>query len=427
MEKNYIGEVFSKSEGEKVKLAGWVHTVASLGKLLFINLRDSSGLVQVVIKKDKMDPKEFDEIKGLGRESSVIVEGEVRRDKRAPGGVEILAQRVVVVSASNKDFPIRKGVSSKVLGNYRHLSIRSRKFSKLLLIRSELLRLFREWLIRNGFREFSCPTLITAACEGGATLFELNYFGKKAYLTQSSQFYLEAGIFSLEKVFTLQPSFRAEKSKTRRHLTEFWHLEVEEAWCDLNGIINLEEAIVTDVLRELDSKMGHEIRSINPNFSPPQKPFKRITYDEAITLLSREGIKIEWGSDLGADEEKTLVNIVGGPVFITHFPKNTRAFYHKPDPQRNEVVLSNDLLFPKVGEIIGGGERISDYDVLLKRIKEEGYSPEDYSWYLDLRKYGSVPHAGFGLGIERILVYILDLPNIKFAVPFPRTISRIYP
>ncbi|MBO3768297.1 MAG: asparagine--tRNA ligase, partial [Candidatus Brockarchaeota archaeon] len=173
--------------------------------------------------------------------------------------------------------------------------------------------------------------------------------------------------------------------------------------------------------------MGQEIRSINPNFSPPEKPFKKITYDEAIALLSREGIKVEWGSDLGADEEKALVNIVGGPVFVTHFPKKTRAFYHKPDPQRDEVVLSNDLLFPKVGEIIGGGERISDYNVLLKRIKEEGYSPKDYSWYLDLRKYGSVPHAGFGLGIERVLVYVLDLPNIKFAIPFPRTISRIYP
>lgn len=427
MEKDYTREVFSKSEGEKVRLAGWVHTIASLGRLLFINLRDSSGFIQVVVKKDSMNSANFEEIKELGRESSILVEGEVKKDKRAPGGVEVLAQKVVIVSPSSKDFPIRKGVSSKVLGNYRHLSIRSRKFSKLLLIRSELLRLFREWLIQNGFKEFSCPTLITAACEGGATLFELNYFGKKAYLTQSSQFYLEAGIFSLEKVFTLQPSFRAEKSKTRRHLTEFWHLEVEEAWCDLDGIISLEESLVTDVLKELDSKMGHEIRSINPNFSPPKKPFKKITYDEAISLLSKEGLKIEWGSDLGADEEKTLVNVVGGPVFVTHFPKKTRAFYHKPDPQRDEVVLSNDLLFPKVGEIIGGGERISDYDVLLRRIKEEGYSPEDYSWYLDLRKYGSVPHAGFGLGIERILVYILDLPNIKFAVPFPRTISRIYP
>jgi len=427
MEKDYTREVFSKSEGEKVRLAGWVHTIASLGKLLFINLRDSSGFIQVVVKKDSMNSANFEEIKELGRESSILVEGEVKKDKRAPGGVEVLAQKVIIVSPSSKDFPIRKGVSSKVLGNYRHLSIRSRKFSKLLLIRSELLRLFREWLIQNGFKEFSCPTLITAACEGGATLFELNYFGKKAYLTQSSQFYLEAGIFSLEKVFTLQPSFRAEKSKTRRHLTEFWHLEVEEAWCDLDGIIGLEESLVTDVLKELDSKMGHEIRSINPNFSPPKKPFKKITYDEAISLLSKEGLKIEWGSDLGADEEKILVNVVGGPVFVTHFPKKTRAFYHKPDPQRDEVVLSNDLLFPKVGEIIGGGERISDYDVLLRRIKEEGYSPEDYSWYLDLRKYGSVPHAGFGLGIERILVYILDLPNIKFAVPFPRTISRIYP
>ncbi|MBO3801498.1 MAG: asparagine--tRNA ligase [Thermoproteota archaeon] len=427
MEKDYIRAAFSKNEGEKVRLAGWVNTVASLGKLLFINLRDSSGLIQVVVKKDKINSVDFDEIKELGRESSILVEGEVRKDKRAPGGVEILAQKVTIASSSSKDFPIRKGVSSKVLGNYRHLSIRSRKFSKLLLIRSELLRLFRDWLIRNDFKEFSCPTLITAACEGGATLFELNYFGKKAYLTQSSQFYLEAGIFSLEKVFTLQPSFRAEKSKTRRHLTEFWHLEVEEAWCDLNGIINLEEDIVADVLKELDLKMGQEIRSINPNFSPPEKPFKKITYDEAIALLSREGIKVEWGSDLGADEEKALVNIVGGPVFVTHFPKKTRAFYHKPDPQRDEVVLSNDLLFPKVGEIIGGGERISDYNVLLKRIKEEGYSPKDYSWYLDLRKYGSVPHAGFGLGIERVLVYVLDLPNIKFAIPFPRTISRIYP
>jgi len=427
MEKDYISEVFNKPEGERVRVAGWIYTKATLGKLIFINLRDSTGIIQVVIKQEDLKDKNLEKIELLGRESSIIVEGEVKKDKRAPGGTEIHAKEVKIVSPSPKDFPIRKGVSSKLLGDLRHLSIRSKKFTKLLKIRSNLINLLRTWLIDHGFIEFSCPTLITAACEGGATLFELNYFGKKAYLTQSSQFYLEAGIFSLEKVFTLQPSFRAEKSKTRRHLTEFWHLEVEEAWCDLDEIIKLEENLVSDVLETLYSNSKEDILSINPNFKPPARPFKRITYDEAIELLKKAGVNISWGDDLGADEEKRIVEEVGGPVFVTHFPRKTRAFYHKPDPRKSEVVLSNDLLFPKVGEVIGGGERISDYELLLSRIKEEGYNPRDYEWYLDLRKYGSVPHAGFGLGIERLLVFILDLPNIKYAVPFPRTISRIYP
>lgn len=413
-------------DGSEVELLGWVFSVATLGKLHFVRTRDSTGVAQVVVRPGFSSEDAVRTAQSLRREESIRVRGVVRHDPRAPGGVEVQAKQITVVGRSSEDYPIVKGVSPRVVGDYRHLYVRSRKLTRVLRARAELMRALRSWLEGKGFVEFSCPSVITVAVEGGATLFELKYFDKRAYLTQSSQFHLEAGIFSSEKVYTLQPSFRAERSKTPRHLTEYWHLEAEAAWCDMYGMIDLEERMISDVTEELASKSS-VFKSVNPEFRPMKRPFARMKYDEAVELLRREGMIFQWGSDFGSDEEKLISQKVGGPVFITHYPKAARAFYHKPDPRRPEVVLSHDLLVDRVGEIIGGGERIDDYNTLLDRIREAGMNPEDYSWYLDLRKYGSVPHAGFGLGVERLLAYLLDLPNIRLAVPFPRTLTRVYP
>jgi len=425
-DRSHVAELNRLPDGSEVELFGWVFSVATLGKLHFVRTRDSTGVAQVVVKPGFSSVETVSRAQSLRREDSIQVRGVIRHDARAPGGVEVQATDITVVGGSSDDYPIRKGVSPRVVGDYRHLYIRSRKLTRVLQARSELMREMRSWLEREGFVEFSCPSIITVAVEGGATLFDVKYFDKKAFLTQSSQFYLEAGIFSSERVYTLQPSFRAERSKTPRHITEFWMLEAEVAWCNNDSMIELEERMMSEVTEELASKSS-VFKSLNPEFKPLKRPFARMNYDEAVGVLERAGLKFEWGLDFGSDEEKVISQKVGGPVFITHYPRAARAFYHKPDPKRPEVVLSHDLLVNRVGEIIGGGERIDDYDVLLARIREAGMKPEDYSWYLDLRKYGSVPHAGFGLGVERLLTYLLDLPNIRLALPFPRTLTRVYP
>lgn len=426
LQKTHVADLGGIEENSEVVIAGWIYTVASLGGLVFARIRDQTGIVQVVFKPNILPSAEFESVKDLRRETSVIIKGKVRKDKRAPGGIEILASGVKILGRSS-DFPIKKGISPKRLGDYRHLYLRSRKMTQIMKVRSELLRCLRGWFEEHGYKEVSCPSIITAAVEGGATLFELKYFNKKAYLTQSSQLYLEAAIFSLEKVFTLQPSFRAEPSKTPRHMTEYWHLEMEEAWINLEDLMKIEEMMLVDVTNELMKRIPSDIAALNPNFKPFELPFVRLKYAEALDLLKGKGIELEWGKDLGADEEKILTSIFDEPIFISHFPRETRAFYHKPDPSDQRTVLSQDLLMRNAGEVIGGGERISDYNELLSRIEEYGYDPNDYSWYLDLRKYGSVPHAGFGLGVERLLGHILNLPNIRLAIPFPRTRTRMFP
>jgi len=427
LQKSQISELNRMQDGTRVVVAGWVYSIASLGAISFLRLRDSTGIAQVVIKPGFFQKEESDFIKNIGRETSIVVAGTIRRDERAPNGFEVLASDIEVVGQSPKDFPIRKGISPRSLGDYRHLYLRSRKMSQILRVRAELFKVLRNWFGEKGYKEVSCPSIITAAVEGGATLFELKYFDKEAYLTQSSQFYLEAAIFSLEKVFTLQPSFRAELSKTPRHLTEYSHLEMEAAWMDLDDLLKFEEEMLTEVTQTLARNMTKEVTALNPDFEPFERPFERIRYNEALALLEKKGVRLKWGEDLGADEEKTLTSLFDRPIFLTHYPKEARAFYHKQDPSDPRVVLSHDILVKKVGEVIGGGERISDYDALLNRIKENGYNPNDYSWYLDLRKYGSVPHAGFGMGVERLLAHILGLPNIRLAIPFPRTRTRIFP
>jgi len=411
------------ADGERVALKGWVYTVSSLGKVLFIRLRDHAGIIQAVVKKDHLSDERMEQLKDLGRETPIILKGVIRRDRRAPGGVEVLVEELNLVSLTTKDYPLgKKKVSPGVAVDLRHLYLRSQKMTAIMKVRSELLSGFREYLKSEGFYEFSCPTTITASVEGGATLFDLNYYGRKAYLTQSSQFYLEAGIFSLERVFTIQPSFRAERSKTPRHLTEYWHLEAEAAWIDNEGMMDLEERMLERISNWILERVEKEVKMLNPNYEPLKRPFSRVSYSEAVGAIGRE-----WGSDIGADEEKEIMEVFGKVVFVTHFPKELKALYHKPDPKDERLVLCHDLLLWPIGEVIGGGQRSDDYEQLYKRIISEGFDPKDYQWYLDLRRYGSVPHSGFGLGIERFLAWMLKLPHIRYAIPFPRTTTRVYP
>ena len=421
-----VSEILKAQDGTAIRTAGWLYSKNVLGKLIFLRLRDSTGIVQFAVRAEKVGESTFEELKKVQTESSISAEGVVRKDSRAPGGVEVQATAVNIICPS-ETFPIKPGVGKKFLLDNRHLAIRSRRVTSILKIRAATCELFRRWLRRHGYHEIHNPILITAACEGGATLFKVDYFGRKAFLTQSGQLYNEAAITSLEKVFCLQPSFRAEISRTVRHLTEFWQLEIEEAFATQDDMMRLEEEMISYVTKEMASSKWNELRKVNSSFKPLEPPFKRITYDEALNALSEAGINVQWGNDLGADEEKKLCEIVGSPVFVTRFPAKTRAFYHKPDPDNPKVVLSHDLLIWPYGEIVGGGQRIDDCETLRRRIVEFGLDPDDYKWYIDLRKYGSVPHSGFGLGIERFIAYICNLPHIREATLFPRTPARIYP
>ena len=345
--------------------------------------------------------------------------------------MEIHADKIKIVNLA-ENFPVSRDISREYLLDIRHLWIRSRKLTSVLKIRDCVFNAIHEFFRKKNFYEAQGPMFITAAVEGGATLFSVKYFDKgTVYLTQSSQFYLEALIFSLEKVYTIAPSFRAEKSRTRRHLTEFWHAEAEKAWADLNDILKLEEELITFVINEVLSKRYDDLKILKRNTSALENiklPFYRITYDSAIEILNKKGFNVQWGDDFGADEERALTLEFDKPVFVIGYPEKAKAFYHKNDPKRPEVTLSADLLAPEgYGEIIGGGERIDDKNELINKIKKFGLNPKDYSWYIDLRKYGSVPHAGFGLGIDRLIMWTAGLDYIVDAIPFPRTIRRTFP
>ena len=412
--------------GVPVKLRGWVYRLRRIKDKVFIVLRDSTGIIQVVADKGVIE-----DYRGLGIEASILVEGTIRRDERAPGGFEIAASKVTVVGPS-KEFPISRDFSREFLLDVRHLWVRSTKMTAMMKLRSEVFRFIREFFHSRGFYEVQAPMFITAAVEGGATLFEVPYFDRgKVYLTQSSQFYLEALIFSLEKVYTVAPSFRAEKSRTRRHLTEFWHVEAEEAWIHLDELLRLEEELVSYVVKSVLENCSRELKVLGRNTKPLEEvspPFPRISYDEAIEMLRSKGFQVSWGDDLGADEERALTKEFSKPVFIVGFPTKCKAFYHRSNPRRPEVTLAADLLAPEgYGEIIGGGERIFSEKELIEKIRDFGLRPEDYEWYIDLRRYGSVPHSGFGLGADRLVMWIGGLDHIMDAIPFPRTIRRTYP
>ncbi|RLE70268.1 MAG: asparagine--tRNA ligase [Thermoprotei archaeon] len=421
-----IREVLRMKDGCRVAVRGWVYRWRDLGSKVFVVVRDSTGIIQAVFAGEAADGAREADI-----EAAVVVEGVLKSDPRAPGGREIVGEKIAIIGPSHS-FPITRDVSREFLLDVRHLWIRSRRMSAVMKVRHTVFGALHEYFRSRGYYEVQCPMFITAAVEGGATLFQLDYVdGSKVYLTQSSQFYLEALIYSLEKVYTIAPSFRAEKSRTRRHLTEFWHCEAELAWASLEDVMKVEEELVWHVIQKVLEENREELSMLGRKVELLERckpPFYRISYDEAVEILQNRGIKVEWGEDFGADEERELVKEFDKPVFVHRYPERVKAFYHKSDPKRPEVTLSADLLAPEgYGEIIGGGERISELGELLEKIKRFGLRPEDYEWYIDLRRYGSVPHAGFGLGVDRTVMWIAGLDHIVDAIPFPRTIRRVYP
>jgi len=397
-----------------------------------LQLRDGTGVIQCTLKKDKIDAQEFERLATTAIESTIEVAGEVKKDPRAPRGYELQGEKVTILYPAAEDYPIaRKYHGPDFLLDHRHLWIRNEKMQTLFRVRSRLIDEARKWLSGQGYLEVQVPILVNAAVEGGSTLFPVKYFDEKAYLSQSWQLYAEAMITSVGKIFTLAPSFRAEKSRTRRHLTEYWHLEVEAPWMDVNGLMELEEELVTHMCQQISQYMPEELKSLGrkpEQIANVKRPFPRITYDKAVEYVQESMPNFKWGKDMGYEEEKVLTQYFQLPFFVNRFPKGIKAFYHMPDPENPKVTLSVDLLAPEgYGEITGGGQRIHDLQQLLTRIKEEGLKADDYKWYIELRKYGTVPHSGFGMGVERILAWICGLEHIRDAIAFPRLINRIYP
>lgn len=423
-----ITALSGKLNGQQVVLRGWIYTKRLHGRLVFLTLRDSTGLVQVTVHKGRLPEEDFEAAREVTVESSVKVGGQVKADPRAPGGVEVQCTTFQVLAKAFDDYPIQVGAGKEFLLDKRHLHIRSPTVTAILKVKASFIQAAREWLGKNGFIEVHCPLLINVACEGGATLFPVDYFKREAYLSQSVQLYQEAAITALEKVYSVEPSFRAEKSRTRRHLTEFWQIEAEAANTPLTEILKVQENLLTTACRLVREQSNAEFKLLRRRFKPPEPPFQRITYSKAVEILRGLDVEFEWGEDFGAVEERVLSKQFKQPFFVTHFPRRCKAFYHDPDPTDPEVTLSADLLAPRgFGEIAGGGQRISDFSLLIESLKEFKLDPEDYEWYLDLRRYGSVVHSGFGMGVERVIRWMLRLPHIRDATLFPRTPARVYP
>jgi len=416
-------------DGLQVSVRGWVYRTRSSGSLAFVTVRDSTGVVQAVASRKDMDEGQFDALKRALVESSVEITGLVHADERAPGGRELHVTSAKVVHAA-EDFPIYQDKSEEYLLDVRHLWLRSREMTATLKLRSTVISALRDFYLDHGYYESQGPMFVGGQVEGGSTLFEVPYFERKVFLTQSSQLYLEALIYGLERVFTLAPSFRAEKSRTRRHVTEFWHFEIEAAWVGNDGMMDIEEETIRYVAgRVLEDRAPElEVLGRDPEaLRAVEAPFPRMRYEEAVETMQANGAKVEWGDDFGYEEEKALTRDTLVPIFVHHFPKELKAFYHRPDPMEVDRVLNHDLIAPVVGEIIGGGERIWELPVLLDRIDEESLDREAYQWYIDLRRFGSVPHSGYGMGVDRVVQWMGGIDHIKWALPFPRDRRRIYP
>jgi asparaginyl-tRNA synthetase len=427
----YIEDI-ARLEGERATIKGWLQNKSSKGKIHFLWIRDGTGIIQGVMVKGEVTEEVFGLYDQLTQESSLEVTGTVRKDSRAPGGYELTLSDVRIVQVA-QDYPITpKSHGSTFLFDRRHLYLRSRRPHAILKVRDELIWAIRKYFYDHKFVLIDTPILTGAVGETTSTLFETDYYHEgKAYLAQTGQLYLEAAIASFGKVFCFGPTFRAEKSKTRRHLTEFWMIEAEEAFYDNDENMNLQEDMVVFFVNWILDKCHRELKELERDITAlekVQKPFPRITYDEAVERLKQAGTDIKWGSDFGGTDETVLTKMFEKPVFVYNYPKQCRAFYMKPHPEREDVVLCADLLAPEgYGEIIGGSQRNDDYQSLKKRIEEEGLPRDAYGWYLDLRKYGSVPHSGFGLGVERVLTWLCGLSHIRETIPFPRTIYRLYP
>lgn len=418
-------------EGREVLLQGWVYSRRSSGKLHFLQVRDGSGIIQCVVSKADVSAEVFEAADRVTQESSLRVTGTVRADKRADIGFELGVKQIDIVQEAH-EYPITpKEHGTAFLMDHRHLWLRSSRQHAILRIRSEIVKACRDYFDDRGFVLVDAPIFTPAACEGTSNLFETAYFDEKAYLTQSGQLYMEAAAMAFGRVYCFGPTFRAEKSKTRRHLTEFWMIEPEVAFMDLDGDMDLAEDFISHVVGRVLDRRRPELLSLERDparLEAVQKPFPRITYSDAVDLLKGKGITFTWGDDLGGDEETILAEAFDRPVLVHRYPAACKAFYMKSDPADPRLALCVDVLAPEgYGEIIGGGQREDDLEVLERGISVHGLSREVFAWYLDLRRFGSVPHAGFGLGIERTVAWICGLRHVRETIPFPRMLQRIYP
>ena len=426
-----VKEAMKQGSG-KVSLQGWVYRERGSSKLKFIVLRDSTDIIQCVLEKDKLGDKKFDVADKVQVETSMRIHGIIKEDKRAPTGYEIAVEDFEVVGASN-EFPITKDQSTEFLADNRHLWLRSRRMTAILKIRSTVFHAIDDYFRKEGFYIYHSPCFSPNNCEGGSTVFKVDYFGTPMYLTKSWQLYAEAGIFSLGNIYTIAPSFRAERSKTSRHLTEYWHAEMEMAWCKFEDILKHAEQIIKFIVQKVLENNQEELKILerDPKKLEPivKKPFIQMTYTDALKVLKEKcNMDVEWGKDLRTIEEEKLTKLYEVPLLVTRYPKKVKAFYMKVDPENEDVVLGVDCLAPEgYGEIIGGSQREESPEEIERRLRAQGEDPKSYGWYLDLRKYGSIPHGGFGLGVERVITWICGLDNIKDAIPFPRTMLRFNP
>ncbi len=430
MKRVYIEEI-SRYQGEEVEIRGWVYNKRSSGKVRFLLVRDGTGIIQATIFSPERDNPLFLQFDQLTQESSVVIRGRIVEEKRAPGGYEMAVEEMETIQIA-QDYPITpKEHSVPFLMEHRHLWLRSRKQNAVLQVRWEVIRAIRDFFDSHGFRLVDAPILTPSACEGTTTLFETQYFDQKAYLSQSGQLYMEAAAMALGKVYCFGPTFRAERSKTRRHLIEFWMVEPEVAFATLEDIIGLAEELILFILERVLTRRKADLETLERNTAPIEKikkPFPRLTYDETVALLQAKGSKMSYGDDFGAPEETLLSKIYDQPVCVTHFPAKIKAFYMQPDEKNPDLALGVDIMASEgYGEIVGGGQRIHDLKLLEKRLAEFNLPRQAYEWYLDLRRFGSVPHAGFGLGLERTVAWICQLKHIREAIPFPRLLYRIYP
>ncbi|HOP61074.1 MAG TPA: asparagine--tRNA ligase [Candidatus Saccharicenans sp.] len=426
----YIEDI-GQYNGQEVEIRGWVYNKRSSGKVRFLLVRDGTGIIQGTIFSQDKDFPLFHVFDELTQESSLIVRGQVRADKRAPGGYELEVKEIEVIQIA-RDYPITpKEHSVAFLMEHRHLWLRSQRQHAILQVRAETIRAIRDFFNDHGFRLMDTPILTPSACEGTTTLFETSYFDQKAYLSQSGQLYNEATAAAFGKVYCFGPTFRAEKSKTRRHLIEFWMVEPEVAFATLQDIIELGQDLVMFILERVLERRRADFDILERDTAPLErikKPFPQVTYDEAVRLLKEKGSELVYGDDFGAPEETMLSEIFDRPVCVTHFPAKIKAFYMQPDKDRPDLALGVDFLASEgFGEIIGGGQRIHDLDLLEQRIKEFNLPADAYKWYVDLRRYGTFPHSGFGLGLERTVAWLCKLPHIRETIPFPRLLYRLYP
>jgi asparaginyl-tRNA synthetase len=427
-------------EGQSVTIRGWLYNLRESGKLLFPIIRDGSGLVQGVVVKSKVAPELWNALKGLTQESALIVSGQVRADKRAPGGYELELETAEVVQRvpESDPYPITlKEHGVDFLMEHRHLWMRSPRQAAILRTRAEIINAAREYLNQNGYTLTDPPILTPAACEGTSTLFPVDYFEEQAYLTQSGQLYMEATAMALGKVYSFGPTFRAEKSKTRRHLTEFWMVEPEVAYATLDDIMELAENFITHIVRRCLERRRADLETMGRDVGPLEKiatPFPRISYDDAVAML-HEGhakgeleSKFEYGNDFGSPDETFISSKFERPLMVHRYPAAVKAFYMEPDANDPTKALCVDVLAPEgYGEIIGGSQRVGNYDLLLERIRQHQLPEEAFRWYLDLRKFGGVPHSGFGMGIERVVAWVCGLEHVRETIPFPRMLHRMYP